>query len=110
MSKADVISSSLMGVTTSVGIFTAFLPKINEIRHTPPTSEEAKGIRTGEIAATALTVAIGATASTLVKSPYPVALSLASALAMVCMYEMILNTPATAKENANGHATVTRIY
>jgi hypothetical protein len=95
MSKADIVSSSLMGITTSVGLYTAFLPKINEIRKTPPTSDEATSIRMGELAAGALTVAIGMTASTLVKSPYPAALTIASALAMVCMYEMVLNAPAT---------------
>jgi len=95
MSRADVVSSSLLGITTSVGLYTAFLPKIPDIRKTPPSSDEAQSIRMGELAAGSLTVAIGLTASTLVKSPFPAALSIASALAMVCMYEMVLNAPAT---------------
>lgn len=97
MSRADVVSSTLLGITTSVGLYTAFLPDLREIRKTPPSSEDARSIRMGELAAGALTIGIGITATTMVHSPMPLALSIASALAMVCMYETILNAPATTK-------------
>jgi hypothetical protein len=88
----DIASATLMGITTSVGLYTAFLPKITEIRNTSPVSSEADAIRLGELAAGALTIGVGLTASSMTRSPYPFVLSIVAALAMVCMYETVLNS------------------
>lgn len=87
-------SIALLAVTSSVGVFTSFLPDLPDVRKSSPISDDMRrDVRVGEIAATALVVAIGFTASSLTGSPLPTVLAVGSALALIGLYESVLSTP-----------------
>src|SRR6266540_5110625 len=96
----NVTGSTLLVVTASVTAFTTVLPKIGEVRRASTDSDTARDVRMGEAAALGMTVAIGVTASSLSKSPVPAMVGIVSALALVLMYESVLQTvPAKGKVN-----------
>jgi hypothetical protein len=88
----QLTSVSLLAVTSSISLFPQLLPDLPTVRKTVSDPATINDVRMGEVAAAALAVAIGITGSTLTKSPIPATLAIVSALALVCMYESVLQT------------------
>ncbi len=89
-------SVTLLSVTSSISIYTALLPPLSDVRKARGNQDVTNDVRMGELAATALTVAIGVSASAMVDSPIPGMVSVLAALTLVVMYETVLS--ATPKE------------
>lgn len=90
--NSEVASVSLLAITSSISIFNSFCPPFSDVRQSDPKNPVViTTVREAEIAAVALTVAIGITGSGLTKSPAPAILSILAAGALVLTYENILN-------------------
>lgn len=93
---SNVSGASLLAVTSSVGVFTALLPELSEVRKAQENGQTANDVRMGEFAAAALVVGIGFTASAMTKSEWPLITAVGSAAILVAVYEGVLR--ATPKE------------
>lgn len=88
-----IASVGLLAVTSSVSIFNNLCPPFHEVRQASATDTTmAKDVRTAEIAAVSLAVAIGLIGSGMTKSPVPAMLAIVAAGALVVMYESVLHT------------------
>lgn len=96
---AAVFGPTTLSLTQAVGSFNMFLPKLSDIRKAHPTTDPSftADVRTGEVAAVALTVGIGAIVSSLTGSPVPTVVAVVASLGLVALYETTLrsNAPAT---------------
>lgn len=92
-------SVSLLAVTSSVGMFTSFLPPLSDVRKTVGEPDVANDVRLGEAAAAALAIAIGLMASSMTGSPVPAMLAIVCVGSLVIMYESILRS--TPKEKVS---------
>lgn len=99
----SVTGSTLLVVTASVTAFTALMPKFGEVRRAVGNPDTVNDVRMGEVAALGMTVAIGVTASSLTKSPVPAMVGVVSALALVCMYESVLQAIPTESKEGKAH-------
>jgi len=97
----NVTGSTLLVVTASVTAFTTLMPRFGDVRRANTNSDTARDVRMGEAAALGMTVAIGITASSLTKSPVPAMVGVVSALALVLMYESVLQTKPTTGKATN---------
>lgn len=95
--ESNVAGASLLAVTSSVGIFTALLPELSDVRKGSETGAVAEDVRMGEFASAALVVGIGFTATAMTKSATPLVVSVMSAGILIGVYESVLR--ATPKEN-----------
>jgi len=88
----ELIGPATLGVTTGIGAFTTFLPKLSDVRKADPLSDPAMAadVRLGEIAAVASTIGIGIITSSLTGSPIPAYTALAMSLVLVTLYECTL--------------------
>ncbi len=87
----SILGPSTLGLTTAVGAFNSFLPPLTEVRKTGLDDPSfVADVRTGEVAAVALTVGVGAIISSLTGSPVPTLVSVVAALGLVLMYETTL--------------------
>lgn len=86
----EVTSASLLSATQSIATFTALLPHLSDVRKSIGDPDTVHDVRMGEIAASALVVSVGMIATSMVKSPVPAMVSVVSALALVVMYESVL--------------------
>lgn len=86
----DQASATLLSVTQSVGIFSTLLPHLAEVRKSQGDPGTINDVRIGEAAASALVVSIGLMATSLVGSPAPVLVAIASAAVLCFMYESVL--------------------
>ena len=86
------ISLSMLSVTQTVAVFTALSPSISEVRKSVNDPAMANDVRMAEALSASIVIGIGITATMLVKSPVPAAVSLVSAAGFVLMYESILRT------------------
>lgn len=90
---AGLIGPSTLALTQAVGSFNTFLPKLSEIRKsTGDDPAFVNDVRTGEIAAVALTVGVGAVVSSLTGSPVPTVVAVLASLGLVVMYETTLRS------------------
>lgn len=98
-----IASTSLLAITSSISIFNSLCPPFHEVRQaTVQNRTTVNDVRTAEIAAVSLTVAIGLTGSGMTKSPAPAMLSIIAAAALVIMYESVLQqTPKEKKGTVN---------
>lgn len=85
-------SATLLSITQSVGIFSALLPHLAEVRRSAGDPSTINDVRIGEVAASALVVSIGLMASALVNSPVPAGVAVVSAVLLVAMYESVLQS------------------
>lgn len=92
MVDPNLIGPSTLAISQAVGSFNAFLPKLADIRKANPEHDPsfAADVRTGELAAVALTVGVGAIVSSLTNSPVPVTVGVITALGLVILYETTL--------------------
>lgn len=96
---SDVTNAVLLSVTSSVGVFTAILPPLSDVRKAVGNADMTADVRMGEAAAGALVVGIGLVGSSLSNSPVPAMASVVFAGVLVCLYESVL--VATPKEIKN---------
>lgn len=89
---ADAIGPTTLALTQAVGAFNAFLPHLSEIRKTDPNRDPsfAADVRMGEVAACALTVGVGAIATSMTGSSAPLVVAVIAAAGLVFMYESTL--------------------
>lgn len=92
----DSTNAVLLSVTSSVGVFTAILPPLADVRKSVGNADMVNDVRMGEAAAAALVIGIGLVGSSLTKSPVPAMASVVFAGVLVCLYESVL--VATPKE------------
>ena len=97
--STEAVSASLLAITASVGVFDNLLPQFSDVRKSLGELDMANDVRMGEVAAFALVVGIGVTATILTRSPIPATVSILSAAVLVLMYETALQT--TPKEMRN---------
>lgn len=102
--SAQTVSVTMLSVTSSIGIFTSLLPPISEVRKTVAGSSDHRStvedVRMGELAAGALAIAIGITASSLSGSPLPGMASVVAAIGIIALYESILRATPVEKKTA----------
>lgn len=96
--RSQITSVSLLALTSSVSMFSTFLPEFREVRKSKGEPSFVNDVRMGEVAAVGLTLAIGISASALTNSPVPAGAAVVAALTLVIMYESVLKLPP--KENA----------
>ena len=84
----------MLSVTTGVQAFYTLLPKLSEIRKADPVANPdiAADVRMGEVGAVALTLGVGAIASSLTQSPLPAVTGAVMALVLVGVYEAALRS------------------
>jgi hypothetical protein len=89
----DMFGPSTLVLGQAIGAFSTFLPKFSEVRaaHPSSNSDVVADVRMGEVAATALTVGVGAIASSLTGSPAPMIVGILTAFILVGLYEAALN-------------------
>ena len=92
MVDGSLIGPSTLAISQAVGSFNAFLPKLTDIRKANPNDDPsfAADVRTGEVAAVALTIGVGAIVSSLTQSSVPVTVGLITAVGLVILYESTL--------------------
>lgn len=85
------LSVTTVALTSSVSAFYQMLPPISEIRkRTADDPAFVADVRIGEVAASAITLGMGAIASSLSGSSTPVVASAILALGLVFLYESVL--------------------
>lgn len=91
---SDMFGPAMLSVTTSVQAFYTLLPKLSEVRKADPVANPdiAADVRMGEVGAVALTLGVGAIASSLTQSPLPAVTGVAMALVLVAVYETALKS------------------
>lgn len=87
-----LIGPTTLAVTQAIGAFNTYLPNLSEIRKKNVADDPAfaADVRTGEVAAVALTVGVGVIVSSLTGSSAPAIVGLIVALGLVFMYETTL--------------------
>jgi hypothetical protein len=92
MVDPQLIGPATLAVSQGISAFMTFLPSLTDVRKANPGEDlvMAADVRMGEIAAVALTVGVGAVASSLTGSPVPVVVSVTVAVLMLCLYEATL--------------------
>lgn len=92
----DMLGPATFCVTQGVVAYSLFLPKFTDVRRNNPLDHPdfAGDVRTGEVAATAVTLGVGAIASYYTGSPAPMATALFIAFIMVATYEFTLRANA----------------
>jgi len=92
--SALIISTAALAISQAVAAFGTFLPKISDVRVITPESDAggAADVRLGEVAAAAVTLSVGAIASSLTGSPVPFTVSLLVSLTLVAIYESTLRS------------------
>lgn len=96
--NGEVASAAMLAMTSGISSFTALLPELSDVRKSVGNMDMTNDVRMGEVAAITLTLGIGLSASVMTKSPVPGMVAVVSAVALVILYESVLNT--TPKELA----------
>ena len=91
------IGPTTMGLTQAISLFQGFLPKFSDIRSKNPADnpEFVKDVRMGMLAASLLTIGIGAIMSSLTGTPYPAVVSLVAVVGLMSLYETALQSNAS---------------
>lgn len=89
---SDASSVGMLAVTQGMSAFNAFLPSLTDVRQAAANDTTmVASVRTGEFAGTAVTISIGAIASSLSKSSLPSVLALIIVGIMITIYESALH-------------------
>lgn len=91
---SDQFGPAMLSVTTGIQAFYSLLPRLSDVRKADPVNnpDVAADVRLGEVGATALTLGVGAIASSLTQSPLPAITGLLMALVLVGIYESALRS------------------
>ena len=80
-----------LSITQTIGMFGTFLPAFSEVRRADKSDPEfTRDVRMGELAAAALCLGVGATASAFTDSNKPILAAALTALVLVAFYEYAL--------------------
>jgi len=92
MTSEAMFGPAMLAVTQGMTAFTVFLPKFSDVRAAHPANNPdiAADVRMGEIAATTLTLGIGAMASSLTGSQIPAVTALLTCAVLITLYESTL--------------------
>lgn len=97
--RSQTVSVTMLAVTSAIGICTSLLPPLTEVRKATLTDRTVvEDVRMTELAAGALAVAVGVTASSLSGTPVPAVAAVIAVILIGLMYESVLRaTPAETK-------------
>lgn len=92
MVSPELIGPSTLALSQGISAFMTFLPSLSDVRKANPGEDVsmAADVRLGEVAAVALTVGVGAVASSLTGSPVPAVVAVTVSILMLCVYESTL--------------------
>jgi hypothetical protein len=92
MIDPSIVGPTTLAISQAVGSFNSFLPSIADIRKNDPVNnpEFTADVRTGEVAAVAITLGVGVIVSSLTGHPAPAIVALIAALGLVVLYESTL--------------------
>ena len=101
MPNPDMFGPASMVLSSGIGHFQSFLPKLSEVRKSSGDPDLIGDVRMGEIAAAALTIGMGAIASSIVGDPLPTFVAAIVAAALIFLYELALrgNKPFQPRES-----------
>lgn len=93
---------SFIAVTQGIGVFMYFLPKYSDIRKATKEVDKTitADVRMGEIAASVVTLGVGAILSSLSKSSTPMMIASVVVIGLVTLYELTLITIPEEVKNA----------
>lgn len=88
----DPAGAAITAMSTGLGTFGSFLPRLSDVRKTDPMNdaESIRDVRHGEVMAVVVTVGAGIVLTALTKSNVPTYTALAVALGLVLVYETSL--------------------
>ncbi len=90
---ADVSNAVMGSVTQSIGMFTAFLPSLQDVRKADPNDAElVNDVRMGELVAASIALAVGAISSNMTDSSIPICVAAIAAAILIFVYESILRS------------------
>lgn len=88
---SDVFGPAMLSVSQGFSSFTQFLPRLSDVRKAGADDTAMAGdVRMGEVAAVAMTLAVGVISSSLTGSPIPAYTAIGVSLVLVCTYEYAL--------------------
>lgn len=88
---SDVLGPATLAAGQSISAFTAFLPRLTDVRKASPDDPGMVGdVRLGEIAASAIAIGIGVITSSLTGSPVPMYAAAFMIVILVMVYESAL--------------------
>lgn len=89
---ADVLGPASLALSSSIGSFQFFLPRLSDVRKADPTIDVdiVGDVRLGEVAAIAMCTAIGAIGSSLSGSVVPMVVASLVSIILVAVYESAL--------------------
>jgi len=91
MPNPNMFGPASMVLSQTISSFQSMLPTISSVRKASPDDPDMAGdVRLGEIAASALSIGVGAIASSLLGDPLPVLISSFIALTLIIIYEQAL--------------------
>jgi hypothetical protein len=80
-----------MVLSQTISSFQSMLPSLSDVRKASTTDDDMAGdVRLGEIAASALSIGVGAIASSLLGDPLPILIASIVALTLIVIYEQAL--------------------
>ena len=86
-------SAALLAMTQAIAAFHTFLPPLADVRKANVADPGVSGdVRVGEVAATALTLGVGAIVSGLTGSNAPMVVAVITAIGLVVLYESTLRS------------------
>lgn len=92
-----LIGPATLGMTQGVTLFQSFLPKFTDIRKADPANNPdfVKDVRMGELAASLLTIGLGAMMSGLTGSAVPSVVAVLASAGLILLYETALMSNAS---------------
>lgn len=99
----DVMGPATLTLGQSLSMFQVFMPKFTDIgQHTPGSDPNfEKDVRMAEVAASLVTLGIGAVTSSLSGSPVPSIVSVVCIVGLITLYESALRSPGNTGGAAN---------
>jgi hypothetical protein len=88
--KPEYAGVTLLAVTSAITAFSTFVPPLADVRHYNPADDRAGDVRLGEVAAAAMTLGVGAVASSVAGTGVPFAVAVLAAVVFVALYEWAL--------------------
>lgn len=88
--NSDALAASLMAGSTAVAVFTGMVPHMAEVHEATQNSSTARATRIGEIASTAVILALGVMASAMTRSNVPFITALIACAVLTGCYETVL--------------------
>lgn len=89
---SDILAPSSLAVTQAVGLFSAFLPKLTDVRRANANDPEwAADVRLGEFAALGMLAGIGITMASITGNNLPLIISILMGIFLTIIYEYALH-------------------